>query len=129
MSQYATAAQLQATPGLGAYVDGLSNTELDTALVRASGMMDDYLGARFVLPLTSWGESVRQCCCHLAAWLLASGRGFDSGALGNAAKQWFDWWMAWLKDVASGKVTPAGTDGTTASTAGPRVSSGEPRGW
>lgn len=129
MSQYATAAELAATPGAGAYVSELTTDEKNTALERASGMMDGYFAARFSLPLASYGGDVTQCCCHIAAWLLASGRGFDTGAAGNTAKQWFDWWMKWLADVAAGTVPTTIVEADTSTPSGARVSTTEARGW
>lgn len=129
MSQYATAAELQATPGAAAYVEGLADAELDVALTRASALIDGYVSTRTTLPLTTVPESLKQAAIHIAAWYLASGRGFDVGAVGNTAKQWHDWWLKWLQDVASGSAPLPGVTDTTTSTSGARVSTSTPRGW
>lgn len=129
MSQYATAAELQATPGAAAYVEGLADAELDVALGRASALIDGYVSARTTLPLTTVPESLKQAAIHIAAWYLASGRGFDTGAVGNTAKRWHDWWLDWLASVAAGKVPLPGVTDTATSTSGARVSTGAPRGW
>ncbi len=128
MSQYATAAELASAPGAVAYVRGLSDADMDVALQRASAVIDGYLATRVTLPLSTVPGSLTQACIHVAAWYLASARGFDTGAAGNTAKKWHDWWLDWLAGVAEGKTPlPGVSDAST--TSGARVSTSTPRGW
>lgn len=115
MSQYAAASELSAALGAAAYVEGLSDSEMNTALERTA------------LPLTTVPASLKQACIHIAAWYLASARGFDTGSVGNAARVWHEW-LQWLAGVATGKVALPGVTGTETTT-GARVSTSEPRGW
>lgn len=129
MSQYATAAELRATPGAAAYVEEIDDDDATVALVRASAVIDGYVSTRATLPLSTVPDSLKQAAIHIAAWYLASGRGFDAGGVGNTAKKWHDWWLQWLADVASGKVPLPGVGDPTTSTGRARVATSTPRGW
>ena len=53
----------------------------DAAISAASGRADSYLGARFRLPISAWGDDLRQAVCAIAAFeLVASQVGFNPEA-------------------------------------------------
>jgi len=104
----------------------------EAAISAASGRADSYLGARFRLPISAWGDDLRQAVCAIAAFeLVASQVGFNPEAGHNMvlvtrkedAVRWFE-------QVSRGHVTPAGISETpppTSSTS--RVKSNRKRGW
>jgi len=102
------------------------------ALSAASGRADSYLGARFRLPISAWGDDLRQAVCAIAAFeLVASQVGFNPEAGHNMVlvtrKEDA---IRWLEQVSRGHVTPAGiaeTPPTTSSVS--RVKSNATRGW
>lgn len=111
---------------------GLSDVDLDAALVAASALADGYLRGQFHLPLLRWGADLRRHVAMLAAWdILSAQRGFNPDAPGG------DIWLArhdqamdWLKDVSRGVVTPDVEDSTpTRRDGAPRVATDRRRGW
>lgn len=100
-TQYATAAELTATPGAGAYVKNVTDADLDAQLLRASGLADDYLQRRYTLPLSAWSQSLRQAVCHIAAYWLASHKGFDAGAAGSTARRLYEDAIKILESLAT----------------------------
>ena len=77
MSRYAEIEDL-AVYGLPAsWLAGISDADKNKALDSASSMLDDALNSRFELPLVSWGESLKRYACRIAAYELASTRGFS----------------------------------------------------
>lgn len=104
MSQYATQADL-AKWGLRASVlAGISPADQDAHLQAASAMADSYLGHRgYALPLTTWGDDLRQSVCKVAAWTLLNHRGAspDNPADAGVAKAHDDA-LSWWRDIARG---------------------------
>lgn len=100
-SQYATAAELRALPGAGAYCEGISDADCDAALQRASGRADDYLREYYTLPLTSWGESLKQAVCHVALYWLTAHEGFDSSAAGSTPRRLYEDALASLERMST----------------------------
>jgi phage gp36-like protein len=133
MSQYATASEFN-TFGIraAALPPAVTDTDRLKAVSAASGRADSYLGARFRLPLSAWGDDLRQAVCAIAAFELVSSQvGFNPQAGHNMVlitrKEDA---IRWLEQVASGKVTPAGiTDTAPAAASVSRVLSRPPRGW
>jgi phage gp36-like protein len=128
---YATRADL-ANLGLPAgALTGVSTAQQDAALAAAASKADGYLQDRFTLPLTAWGDDLKEAVCHVAAWTLLSSRGFNPEQGGDASvRTRFEDAIRWLEKIAAGTVTPVVTDSRTSSrAAGPRVASSTPRGW
>ena len=104
----------------------------EAAISAASGRADSYLGARFRLPISAWGDDLRQAVCAIGAFELVSTQvGFNPEVGHNMvlvtrkedAVRWFE-------QVSRGHVTPAGISETpppTSSTS--RVKSNRKRGW
>jgi phage gp36-like protein len=107
MPQYATQADLALYGLTAAALGSFSPTEQDAALTAASSMADGYMGGRFNLPLTSWGQDLRLHVSKMAAWLLMSRRGFKPGVTdAESLYQGYKDAVAWLRDISTGKVTP-----------------------
>jgi phage gp36-like protein len=104
----------------------------DAAISAASGRADSYLGARFRLPISAWGDDLRQAVCAIAAFeLVASQVGFNPEAGHNMVlvtrKEDA---IRWFEQVSRGHVTPAGIVETPPPTSSvSRVKSNKQRGW
>jgi phage gp36-like protein len=105
-------------------------------LTAASRFVDSYLGNRYLLPLTSWGDDLKRATAIVAAYdLMSSGAGWnpiDGSADQHLYLRYKDV-LKWLEGVPTNKVTPtnitdsspvAGDDGMI-----PIVASDDPRGW
>lgn len=84
---------------------GIAPEKIEAVLEAASAKIDSYLRGRgYTVPLTDWGEDVRQCCATIAAWdILRSLRGVnpsDPAHMAIAKAQ--DDAINWLRDVAKG---------------------------
>jgi phage gp36-like protein len=82
MSQYANIADLQ-SPALGLpprALSGVTNADIQAALVEASAFADQLLSLRYELPLTAWTNDLKRAVCHIAAYDLMVGRGFNPQA-------------------------------------------------
>lgn len=113
-------------------VADISASDLADACIAASDGADDYLNSSFSLPITAWGESLRQHTAELAGAIALRARGADPAgpdalvfdAEGKAIK-WFD-------RISDGKLKPPGiVDQTPEVFEGGSVvvSSACPRGW
>ena len=106
---YATRAEL-VTYGLpSAALTGISTDKQDAALEAASREADGYLNSVFMLPLTAYGNDLKQHVCNMAAFMLMKGRGFapesaDADMLVMGRTQA----IKWLEGVAAGKIKPYG---------------------
>jgi phage gp36-like protein len=100
-SQYATAAELKALPGAGAYCATIADADCNAALQRASGRADDYLREYYALPLTSWGASLKQVVCHIALYWLTAHEGFDAMSAGSTPRQLYEDALATLERMAT----------------------------
>ncbi len=102
------------------------------AISAASGRADSYLGARFRLPISAWGDDLRQAVCAVAAFeLVAAQVGFNPEAGQNLVlQQRKDDAIRWFEQVSRGHVSPVGVSGTAPTTvSASRVVSNTPRGW
>ena len=132
-SAYATAADFDRF-GIRAAALPASITDVDklAAVTAASGRADSYLGAKFRLPISAWGDDLRQTVCAIAAFELVSSQvGFNPDAGHNMVlvtrKEDA---IRWLEQVARGHATPAGvTDAAPAAASVSRVTSNTRRGW
>lgn len=64
----------------------LADSDLQAGLDEASTKVDEFLAARYPLPLISWPVSITEYTCRIAAYNLISVRGFNP-ALGNEGDQ------------------------------------------
>jgi phage gp36-like protein len=116
-------------------IRGYDPTKVAKALAAASRDIDGYLDTQFTLPLLTWGDDIKRCCCVLAAWDIVSGRGYnpEAGADKNI-KDRYDDRLKWLDKVSKGTVIPRVTDSTPGGTIGrpgarPLMVSSSQRGW
>lgn len=132
MSCYATSAQFDRW-GIRPSALPASITDADkvAAVEAASSVADGYLG-RFRLPLSSWGDDLRQRVCEVAAYkLLSSQVGFNP-ELGHNQTVLVnhDAAVRWFEQVSFGHVTPAGiVDTAPAVVSTSRATSNPKRGW
>lgn len=81
----------------------------DAALNAASRLADGYLNMRYRMPLTLWGDDLKQAVCDIAAFRLMKARGFnpesaDAEMLQEGERQA----IKWLEALAAGKINPVG---------------------
>ena len=99
---------------LGIFPDALrtiSTTQQDAAIAAASDEMDGYLGARYKLPLTAWGQDVRLMCARLAIYICISTRGFNGNSPGDDQLILaHDMAERWLKRISDGSLALTVTD-------------------
>lgn len=88
----------------------VSTNVIASALIRASGDIEDALGTRYDLPITKVPESVRQRCAQIAAFLILKHRGFAGGGIDELVVKSYDDALAWLKDVRKSDLEPAGIE-------------------
>lgn len=106
-----------------AALSGISTGDQDAALDAASQVADSYLGAKFQLPLKTWGDDLRRAVCDVAAWMLIKRRGFSPQAAdGGMIREAYDDGLRWLEQVAVGKVVPSGVTDSEATGANATVS-------
>lgn len=55
----------------------ISTGDQQAALDEASGRVDEFLAARYPLPLISWPTSITEYTCRIATWNLLSARGYN----------------------------------------------------
>lgn len=83
----------------------INNTVLQAGLDDAFGLMNSWIGRRYVLPITGTASGAMiSCQCDLTRWLLYIGDKPD------AVQERYKYWESWLEDVASGKVGLGMTD-------------------
>lgn len=111
MPRYAERADLAEVGLSSALTADVSTALLDATLDKRSKFADGYLAAsgRYTLPLTAWGDDLRLAVCQLAAWdVLTAVVGFNPEDASNSNwRDRRDEALAWLRDVAAGKVIPA----------------------
>jgi phage gp36-like protein len=119
-----------------AALSGVATATQDDALDAASALADSYMRSRYAVPLTAWGDDLRQCVCALAAETLLTSRGLDPGrANGDVILTRADNARAWLKDVSavrasvSGGVTTPGPGTYARASTAPTTASSSERGW
>lgn len=102
---------------------------VDRALAAASAVAEGHLATRYVLPLASWGDDLRQAVCALAASTLLTTLGLNpesTDALLVRGREKSA--LEWLRGVAAKKIHPSVTEGG-APVHGAVVVSSDERGW
>lgn len=61
----------------------ISTSDQQAGLDEASAKVDEFLGARYPLPLISWPTSITEYACRIAAWNLISVRGYNPAMGGD----------------------------------------------
>ncbi len=62
---------------------GLSDPDKQAGLDEASAKVDEFLAARYPLPLISWPASITEHTCRIATWNLLSVRGYNPAIGGD----------------------------------------------
>lgn len=129
--QYVTIAELSRLGIPGDAYTGLTNTQINAALLAASQVADSYLRKRYALPLVEWGDDLRLAVAQLASMQIMTTRGFRPGAgsedvvvdMKNDAREW-------LRLVSKGEVEIDCVDSTPElDEDGAQVKSDEPLNW
>lgn len=132
MTQYADETFLR-NAGHDSLLEGLTSASIDVSLVAASQTADSYLGARYTLPLLAWGDDLRRAVCDIAAYDIATKKGFGLDGVVSLLRVRYEDVIKWLTKVAAGTVVPTGiTDSATPSSSTrsrASVGSNTPRGW
>lgn len=125
-TQYATTAQLVQFSVPSAALTGISSDDQNAALKAASRVADSYLLKRFTLPLTQWGDDLRQVVTDIAAYRLLKRRGFnpDNGDDAHLRMAYEDA-VKWLESVSRGSATPLDVVDSRADTANNTDAAGE----
>lgn len=134
MARYAEIDDLTKS-GLNAdLIEDIAEDVLNGLLEQRSRFADDYLGTRYKLPLTApFPPSLTLAVCQLVAWdVMTAVLGMNPEDAANANwRDRRDEALAWLRDVAAGKLSPVGIVDATPSTVEGRVAivTTAPRGW
>lgn len=136
MARYCTVEELQNYGLSRRVVDGMDPEKVGAALDSASALIDSYLRSRFKLPLTAFGNDIREAAGVIAAWRILRSEGFDPTDPANETiRRDFEDKIKWLQNIASGIVTPEVTDASSGAESGvgvssrARVVSNASRGW
>lgn len=109
--------------------------EREAAIGAASDVANGYLGQRYTLPLTAWGDDLRLAVCSISAFNLMGGQGFNpDGLTAEYLGKRHDDAVRWLERVARGMISPPAIQDSTPpeeerADCGPLVESDPPRGW
>lgn len=108
MSSYATLADLYRYGAPASAFSTLSDSDRQAGLDEASAKIDEYLAARYPLPLISWPASIIEYACRIATYNLLSARGYNPAAAGddNILKR-HDWAIAQLTLIQKQMLHPA----------------------
>jgi phage gp36-like protein len=111
VAAYCTRADLT---NLGISADALrsiSTAQQDAVILATSDEMNGYLGSKYKLPLTAWGQDVVLMCARLAIYTLIAARGFDPQNPGDEQLlQAHDMAERWLKRISDGDLALTVTD-------------------
>ena len=134
MTRYATTTDLTRLGLPSTALSGVATAAQEDALDAASALADGYIGSRFGLPLSAWGDALRGVVCRLAAYDLMVTRGYAPEAgRDDQLRYRYEDSMRWLRDVAGGVVALQGvTDATptdTTDNSGTRMVTNAPRRW
>lgn len=102
------------------------------ACISATDVADGFIGGAYTLPLTAWGEDLRQQTAYLATAQLFSARGVDVAGPDKSVIDSRDMALKWLDRLANGRLSPPGMVDSTPETneGGSFVYQGRPpRGW
>ena len=112
--------------------ESFTDEDKDRALLAATVEADGYLNARYALPLTAWGDDLRQHVVNIAAYRLLVRRGFSPvAAEDDTARNGLTDALAWLKAVKDERISPPDLVDSTPDVydAGGFVVSRPKRGW
>lgn len=108
---YATSLDLTALGISAAALASFPQGQQAQAIAAASDEADSYLGARFILPLTAWGQDLRKHVAAMAVYGLLAARGYNPDADENTTiRDRYKDAVKWLENVAAEKATPVVTD-------------------
>jgi phage gp36-like protein len=94
-----------------AAVGSVTTQQQQASLDAANSKIDSYIGAKFHLPLVSWGADLNAAAVSLAAFAIIAFRGFDPEDPGDKVfADRKDNTIKWLEAIADGKVTPVVVD-------------------
>lgn len=85
--------------------------KLDVALVKASSLMDSYLGVEYDVPLTTVPDIVVNYCIDIGIHFASS----DAGTGTEEKRKRYDDALAWLKAIAKGDAIIPGIEEASAS--------------
>jgi len=103
--QFANADDFLVQENANGVFDGLDTPAIDQALQWASREMLGYVAKRKTLPLLSWGDDLRACCCRMAAYDLIANQGYSP--LGGNNVVWETRYLQrvqWLVNISRGLV-------------------------
>lgn len=129
---YATPADLDALGPAALSTEEISADDKDRVLVSVSTEADGYLNARYTLPLTAWGDDLRQHVVNIAAYRLLVRRGWSPvSPEDETIRTGYTDAIAWLSKVKDERISPPGIVDSTPDTydAGGFVVSKPKRGW
>ncbi len=106
-TRYAQSSDLDGFAASSDIVATLDAADKEQALDIASSLCDGYLAQRYTLPLKAWCPDLKRAVLAIASYDLISARGYDPASTdnGNIRQRYLDA-IEWLKQVASGEVTP-----------------------
>lgn len=109
----------------------LSTRAVVDACIAASDDADGYLGGRYTLPLTEWGDDLRSKCAALATATLFNVRGADPNGPDMIIYDARNQAVTWFNRLQAGRLAPPGIVDSTpdAYEAGVAVRSNTKRGW
>lgn len=95
-------------PALALPADALTNAPADkaAAMIAISSFCDSYLGAVYTMPLLAWGDDLRRCAAHLAAYDLMVTRGYSPEGPDENLRDRYDDAIKWLSRLADGGLAP-----------------------
>lgn len=132
LTVYATPRDLSSLGCAGGALDDLSDEDKDLALCAATDNADTELqSGSHTLPLTAWGEDLRQAVVDIAVFRLMRRRGFSPEGPDMLIAKGYDDAMRWLTSVGRESKTLAGVvDSTpTVHDGGAAVGGYALRGW
>ena len=109
----------------------ISATDLANACVSASDGADGYLNSSFALPLTAWGDDLRQHTAEMAGAIVLRSRGADPSGPDALVFDAESKATKWFARIADGKLKPPSMLDSTPDTfeGGSFVVSSTRRGW
>lgn len=132
MPAYATPAELDALALPPDVASAATDAEKEAALEAASRLTDSYLAAAgYAVPLTTWGDDLKNAVCAIAAYDLAVSKGLapEDGEGSNLYLRKRDA-VRWLERVAAGTAKPSGVGQETGGSAAVVYAiTDEKRGW
>lgn len=132
-TQYAYPSDLTATGAINSVaLVNVSLTDQNNVCIQASAEADQYIVVAYPLPLTGWPQILVERVCHIAAYRLMTGRGYNplAGADDQLRLRYEDA-LQWLRDVSKKNIVPGFTYAapTPPTYQLPQVYSSPPRGW